>query len=57
VNSAVPADPYGCRYCNEPVTEHSTRYHHRIGLHQWQGRTPEQIETRTRRAARAIKEN
>lgn len=40
-------DLYGCRYCGEPAAGHGTRYHHRIGLHQWQGPTPEQIQTRT----------
>lgn len=43
-------DVYGCRYCNQPATDHGTRYHHRIGLHQWQGPTPEQIEARTAKA-------
>lgn len=41
-----PPDPYGCRDCGQPANGHGTRYHHRVGLHQWQGPTPDQIKTR-----------
>jgi len=30
-------EPYGCRHCGHPVDGHGTRYHHRVGLHTWQG--------------------
>lgn len=43
----VPDDPYGCRHCELPADGHGTRYHHRVGLHQWQGPTVEQVMERS----------
>lgn len=37
---------YGCRYCGIELDQHGTRYHHRVGLHQWQGPTVDQIRAR-----------
>jgi hypothetical protein len=46
-------DPYGCRDCGVPVSEHGRRYHSAVGVHQWQGPRQDQILSRmqARRAA------
>lgn len=35
----VPDEPYRCRHCGHALEGHGTRYHHRVGLHTWQGPT------------------
>lgn len=46
VEQVVPDELYGCRYCDLPATGHGKRYHHRTGLHTWQGPTLVQMWTR-----------
>jgi hypothetical protein len=36
----VPDRPYGCRHCGEPLEGHGNRYHHTVGLHDWQAPPP-----------------
>jgi hypothetical protein len=54
----LPA-PYNCRYCGEPADSHDRRYHHRVGLHTWQGPDLQLIRERmlARRAARTRKDH
>ncbi|MDN3244113.1 hypothetical protein TR631_33695 [Streptomyces rochei] len=52
----MTTEPFGCRHCGVPKSQHGRRYHREAGVHQWQQPTPEQIKDRMRARRAATKE-